>query len=48
MWSSMEETFYGQPIGSNIKQSEEIRKLSRQKELDADPEAIQQIEFVGH
>ena len=68
--------FYDQPIDSDIKRSEEIRKLttglgedyttgylldhdyiknhyrlieidlSRQKELDADPKAIQQIEFV--
>ena len=68
---------YDQPIDSDIKQYEEIRKLttgqgedytigslldydyiknryrlivvnlSRQKELDADPKAIQQIEFVG-
>ena len=69
--------FYNQAIDSDIKQYEEIRKLttgqgedytigslldydyiknryrlivvnlSRQKELDADPKAIQQIEFVG-
>ena len=68
--------FYDQPIDSDIKQDEEIRKLttghdevyttgclldydyiknyyrliavdlSRPKELDADPKAIQQIEFV--
>ena len=69
--------FYNQATDSDIKQYEEIRKLttghgedytigslldydyiknyyrlivvdlSRQKELDADPKAIQQIEFVG-
>ena len=69
--------FYDQPIDSDIKQYEEIRKLitgrdedyttgclldyeyiknhyrltaadlSRQKELDADPKALQQIDFVG-
>ena len=69
--------FYDQPIDSDKKQYEELRKLateqgedyttgflldyeyikshyriiavdlSRQKELDADPKAIQQIEFVG-
>ena len=69
--------FYDQPIDSNIKGYEEIRKLttgqgegyttgcllhyeyienhyrliaadlSRQKESDADPKAIQQIGFVG-
>ena len=69
--------FYDQPIDSDIKRYEEVRKLttlqgedyttgclldyeyiknhyrliavdlSRQKELDADPKAIQQIEFVG-
>ena len=68
--------FYDQPVDSDIKQCEEIRKLttgqgkdyatgclldyqyiknyyrlitadsSRQKELDADSKAIQQIEFV--
>ena len=72
-----EKIFYNQPTDSDIKRSEEIRKLttgqgedyntgclldydyiknhyrliavdlSRQKELDADPKAIQQIEFVG-
>ena len=72
-----EKKFYNQPTDSDIKRSEEIRKLttgqgedyntgclldydyiknhyrliavdlSRQKELDADPKAIQQIEFVG-
>ena len=72
-----EKNFYNQPNDSDIKRSEEIRKLttgqgedyntgclldydyiknhyrliavdlSRQKELDADPKAIQQIEFVG-
>ena len=71
------ETFFDQPIDSDIKRYEEIRKLttkedidyttgcfldcdyienhytlipvdlSRQKELDTDPKAIQQIEFVG-
>ena len=71
-------TFYDQPIGSDIKRYEEMRKLttgpagdyttgylldyeyiknhyrliavdlSRQKELDADPKGIQQIEFVGN
>ena len=70
--------FYDQPIGSDIKRYEEMRKLttgsagdyttgylldyeyiknhyrliavdlSRQKELDADPKGIQQIEFVGN
>ena len=69
--------FYDQPIDSNIKRYEEIRKLTtrqgedyttgclldydyiknhyiliavdliREKELDANPKAIQQIEFVG-
>ena len=69
--------FYDQPIDSDIKGYEEIRKLttgqgedytagclldydyiknnyrliaidlSRQKELDTDPKAIQQIEFLG-
>ena len=69
--------FYDQPIDSDIKRYEEIRKLTRgqgedytagclldyeyiknhyrliavdlskQKELDADPKAIQQIEFIG-
>ena len=69
--------FYDQPIDSDLKRYDEIRKLttaqgedyttgclldfdyiknhyrlipadlSRQKELDADPKAIQQIEFVG-
>ena len=71
--SSMEKNFYDQPIDSDTRQSEEIRKspteqsedyttgclldydyikipyrligfdLSRQKELDVDPKAIQQI-----
>ena len=70
-------SFYDQPIDSDIKQYEEIRKLktgqsenytigclldydyiknhyrlivvdlSKQKEVDADPKAIQQIEFAG-
>ena len=69
--------FYDQPINSEIRQYDEIRKvatgkgdnyatgclldykyfedfyklvaidLSKQKELDADPRAIQQIEFIG-
>ena len=69
--------FYDQPIDSDIKRYEEIRKLTRgqgedytagclldyeyiknhyrliavdlskQKELDADPKVIQQIEFIG-
>ena len=73
---SMEKKYY-QPISSNVKQYEEIRKLTtdqgsdytvgcfldyeyikihyrviavnlrRQKELDADPKEIQQIEFTG-
>ena len=73
----MEKTFYDQPINSDIKRYEEIRKLTteqdevyttgclldyeyiknhyrlitvdltRQKELDAYPKAIQQVELVG-
>ena len=43
--------FYDQPIDSNIKQYKEIRKLmtwqGEDYELDADPKAIQHIEFVG-
>ena len=44
--------FYDQAIDSDIKRYEEIRKLTTgqgedyKKKLDADPEAIQQIEFV--
>ena len=49
------ENVFDQPIDSDIKQYEEIRKiitghdedLSIQKELVADPKAIQWIEFVG-
>ena len=50
--------FYDQPIDSDIQRYEEIRKLllvnminmiwfNKENELDADPKAIQQIEFTG-
>ena len=77
MSSAIETNFFDQAIFSDIKQYQEIKKLtigygedyttgslldyeyikynhksigvdlSRQKELDADPKAIQQIEFVA-
>ena len=72
----MEKNFYGQPIDSDIKRYEDIRKLTgqgedyiigclldyeyiknhyrliavnltRQKGLDSDPKAIQQVKFNG-
>ena len=44
-------SFYDQAIDSDIKRYKEIRKLTtwqgKDYELDADPKAIPQIEFVG-
>ena len=42
----MEQTFFDQPIDSESYYKSIVVDLSRQKELDADLKAIQQIEFV--